>query len=412
MKLSLPSPTRYGYLIIGAVTCLTVLGLVMIYSVTGVRIITYHYKDLLFSLKSGAMRSSSMPVPDTMRYLRHQFVYLAGALLGGLVMTRIDLARLRPFVRILFIFMTMLLLAVFAFPAIKGAHRWIPAGFMNIQPTELLKPFLVFVSAHYLAKVEEGEYSGPRGYGSLGIMAVLSVILVLAQPDLGNTILVVFLMTAMLMVHGISFKYVGILGLISGPIVLWAFLGTWRFNKRILPYLFPERFLRAWDQPKRSLEALGSGGLSGMGLGSGPYKMGYLAEAHTDYIASMIGQELGFLGIMLILIAFGVILYASVRIALRWRQRDRFRFHMALGLGLLLTLQAIVNLSVVTYLIPSKGLTLPFVSYGGSSLLSSFLVAGALVGLDSSGHEKEYSVDNPIRSQTKPIQTHHQQVTQ
>lgn len=364
----------YGWIMIFSVVTLAVIGLVMIFSVTGGQILSRYYH-----------RNNLIPPqqPDILRFFMHHGVFL----ILGLVVA-VTAAFLRPeFYRKtmklgLFAAFGLLAAVLFLGENVNGARRWFRFGGFSLQPMEVAKVALILYLAVILEKRTEIMNDIYRGFVQPMIVVGAMVLLLLFQPDLGSAILFVTVALALLYIAGSRLIYFFMALLVVLPFTWYYVAAGWRLSKRIIPFLHPEYFQQgAAYQIIRSLDAFGSGGFSGWGLGNGPYKMEFLPEAHTDYIAAMIGQELGFVGIAFLILLYGLFLFAGIKIALRQRQ-TAFRMFLAMGMTLMIVFQAFINLSVVMNLIPSKGITLPFVSYGGSSMILSFAAAGLLLCID------------------------------
>ncbi len=210
---------------------------------------------------------------------------------------------------------------------------------------------------------------------------------ILKQPDFGAAMSLTFLTFSMLFLSGVKLRYIGLLAALASPVIMKLAMEPYRF-RRITSFLNP------WADPQgsgfqlvQSFIALGSGGLTGVGIGSSKQKLSYLPESHTDFIFSIIGEEFGLIGVMLVIALFMVLFVKGITIANRVK-KDRFSYYLATGLSLMIALQALVNFAVATGMVPTKGLPLPFISYGGSSLLVNMAAIGMLLRL-SKGEEKE-----------------------
>lgn len=353
--------------LLGATLLLSAFGLVMVYSASAVYAIDRFGSDTHFLLR--------------------QLAYLVtglGVLWGA---QWIDYRTYRKLARPLLLAAFALLVAVLL-PGlgvrVGGAQRWFRFGPLSLQPSELAKVALVF----YLAALLHDKAERLTHFWN-GFMAPLAVVmlvtgLTLLQPDLGTSVLLGLTAVLMLFVAGTRLTYIAVAAMAAAPMAWYAIVGTpWRLQ-RLLAFFAPEAFRRgAGYQVWEALVTLGSGGMTGVGLGQGQQKMFYLPEAHTDFILAVVGQELGFVGIALVLILFGVILWRGTRIALT--ATDRFGTYLAFGFTGLLAIQASINMAVVLGVVPTKGITLPFVSYGGSSLIASFFMVGVLLSV-AQGH--------------------------
>lgn len=274
----------------------------------------------------------------------------------------------------------VLLILVLAMPACGGAHRWLHLGFLRFQPSELAKLVAVVFMAYVLAK-KDGQVNDPwavqvPGAVVIGTLAFLIVI----EPDLGSAVMLVAVPCVMVFAAGIGWRYVGLGGgVLAGILTLAVLIEPYRL-RRIFAFLNPTGDVQGLNfQLQQSFIALGNGGPIGTGFGLGKQKMHYLPASHTDFIFSVIGEEFGMIGTVLLLLAFLVIFWRGIRTAMRIP--DRFGFFLALGITHLIVLQALVNMCVCLGLLPTKGLPLPLISYGGSSLLISMTAIGLLLNL-------------------------------
>ena len=270
-----------------------------------------------------------------------------------------------------------LVVALFQSP-INGTHRWIALPWFNIQPSEFAKPAMIVFLAAYLARREERINELTGTLLPVGFILALFAGLILLGRDFGTAATLVLVSCAMIFAAGVSWRYVIAFSLTLIPALAYlAFSAAYR-RERLLVFLNPESDPHgAGFQPMQSLIALGTGGLEGLGIGNGRQKLFFLPEPHTDFIFSIIGEELGFVGAMLLLAAFATVAWRGFRIA-RY-SNNRFAFYAALGCTLMIVIQALINVSVTLCLLPTKGIPLPLVSYGGSSLLASLMAVGLLL---------------------------------
>lgn len=270
---------------------------------------------------------------------------------------------------------------------INAARRWLPLGFVNLQASEVAKLSLVLFLADSLTR-KEGRI---RDFGSgllphLIIAGVLAL-LILFEPDYGTATIIMLLTLTMLFIAGARVTHLaGIFALIAPVGLALLFTAPYRL-KRLIGFLYP------WDDPLdsgyqliQSHIAIGSGGLLGLGLGDGRQKLFYLPEAHTDYVLSIIGEELGFAGIVLVIALYGVLIAAGMWIARH--AYERFGSLLASGITVLIGFECIINIGTAFGLLPPKGLTLPFISYGGSSLIMKLAMIGILISIGSYEREK------------------------
>src|SRR5688500_3708789 len=267
---------------------------------------------------------------------------------------------------------------------VNGTRRWFGIGGLGIQPSELAKLACVFFTALILERrmhrIDDVSYS----MVPLAIVVAPMVGLILLQPDFGTAMSLVFIVSAMVFAAGLHYRYlVGTL-LVMLPAVYLVLVSAPYRRRRLLAFWDP------WADPLgdgfqiiQSLIAVGTGGVFGQGLMAGVQKLFYLPEPHTDFIYAVIAEELGLIGATVVLICFGVIAWRGLRIALR--AEDTFGAFLAIGLTTMIVVQAFINMSVVLGLLPTKGIPLPLVSAGGSSLLINLLGAGMLLNI--SQHE-------------------------
>ncbi len=263
---------------------------------------------------------------------------------------------------------------------VGGASRWLRFAGYSFQPSELAKLALALYVAYSIAK--KGTEMGSFSRGLLPHLAVAGayMTLILLQPDLGTTIIIGSWLLIILFVGGVRIVHLVGLVLLSLPVLLWL---VWKADYRLKRWW---AFLNPWEDPRglgfqiiHSFLAFGSGGVLGVGLGNGKQKLFYLPEPHTDFILSIVGEELGLLGVTMIVLLFGVLVTRGIQIALD--ASDLFSSYLALGISCFLGLQVIINMGVVLGLLPTKGLTLPFISYGGSSLLVTLIGIGILCSI-------------------------------
>ncbi|HVR44255.1 MAG TPA: putative lipid II flippase FtsW [Thermoanaerobaculia bacterium] len=306
---------------------------------------------------------------------------LAGTLMMFAAM-RLNVAVLRDwrFVYLLLALVCVGLVMVLFQEPINGTRRWFSFPWFNLQPSELAKPVLVLFLAFFLSRREDrvNDLTG----GLLPLLAIVAMVcgLILLQPDFGTAAVILTVAAALVYVAGLAWRRIAVLGAILLPVITLVMISADYRRERLLTFLNPEADpLGKGFQAMQSLIALGTGGMTGLGIGNGRQKLFFLPEPHTDFIFSIIGEELGFVGAVALLVAFGLLVWRGLRVA--WRTDDRFVFYAALGLTLLFAIQVLVNVSVALSLLPTKGIPLPLVSYGGSSLVASLIGVGLLLNL-------------------------------
>jgi cell division protein FtsW len=285
---------------------------------------------------------------------------------------------------------------------VGGARRWLGFGSVRVQPSEFAKLALVVFLAHYLAKEKRRIDQFKRGF--LVPVAIVSVtcLLVLAEPDFGTTALMGAVALAMMFIAGVRLRYLvptvvsGLAGLavlvMHNPVRM----------KRMLAFTDLEKYKAGPGyQVWQAMLAFGSGGIKGLGLGSSRQKMFYLPEAHTDFIFPIVGEELGLIGTLGVLLLFAALVACGVVISLR--TSDLFGQYLGLGTTLLLALQALINVGVVTAWLPTKGLALPFLSYGGSNVVMNLVAVGILLSIYRHGATETRSEEQEFFAQREPV---------
>lgn len=275
-----------------------------------------------------------------------------------------------------------LLLLVFPFGHTAGhATRWLSIAGFSVQPAETAKLAFIIFLAYSLAKKGDRIRHFTVAFIPHALVCGGYILLCLAQPDFGTCLILVALMFTMLFAAGTRLAYISLAVCVGGFLTFQAIAHNDMRLRRVLAYIEPWAH-RSDDgyQMVQSMIAIGSGGLSGQGLGYGGQTLtGYLPEGHTDFILAVLAEQLGFAGVAVVVVLFAMLLVRGISTALH--ARDDFGRFLAFGLTLLLGMQAVINMLVATALVPTKGLTLPFVSYGGSSLLVCCLAAGMLLNI-------------------------------
>ena len=320
-------------------------------------------------------------------YFQHQIVWLAIGFVGALLALGLDYHRLRalaPAAAAVAVVLLVLVIIPHIGVTRNGARRWFGLGSITIQPAEIAKIVLIVYMARWLEK------SGPRirsfrdGLVPFLVMFGLIVGLVLLEKDLGTGMVIAVIALAMFLVAGARASHVlGTLALATGGMWLLIRLEPYRFS-RMSAFLNPwADSLNTGFQSVQSVLALGSGGLFGVGLGNSIQKYQWLPEAHTDFIFAIIGEEVGLVGTLFVLALFCLLAYRGYRAALR--APDRFGLLLATGITTWLIFQAFVNMAAVTLTLPTTGIPLPFVSFGGSSLSVSLAAVGLLLNISAQG---------------------------
>ncbi len=284
-----------------------------------------------------------------------------------------------------------LALAVFALfrPPINGARRWIPLGVTMLQPSELLKVALVLLLAHQLARKTEKAGDPERALVPALVFSGVAAGVVVLQPDLGTAACYVMLCAVLLWLAGARARWFAFGALAIIPMLAALMLSADYRRARILSFLNPEADpLGTGFQAIQSLIAVGAGGWFGNGLGGSRQKLFFLPFPHTDFIFAIVGEELGFVGALGVVACFAIVGWRGLRAARR--APDAFAAFLAAGATAMIVVQAAINLSVVLALVPTKGIPLPFVSYGGSSLIASWIAGGLILNISQhEGPERE-----------------------
>jgi cell division protein FtsW len=334
---------------------------------------------------------------DPQYFLKRQMVWLLISLVVGLLIVRFDYHWYQKLAPLLYVIAVLLLVAVLI-PGlgteIGGGRRWLRAGPLSFQPSELAKMTIVIALSAWMANVGRHAQRLKEGLvlPILGMGLVLGLLIL--EPDFGTTLLTGMAGLAVMFAGGARLVYlagVGLLGILGFAAAV--FQDPVRLG-RVMAFIDPEKFPRTAHHLRQSTEAFMHGGWHGVGLDNSIKKQLYLPEAHTDFILAIIGEELGFIATIGIVIGFLLILVIGMTIALR--APDAFGRLLAFGVTTMITLQAAINIGVVTGCLPTKGLPLPFISYGGSSILAS--VAGVCILLNIAEHCRSAHMDSHTRA--------------
>lgn len=342
---------------------------------------------------------------DGTHFLIRQTIFASIALVVLAASSRIDLSLLRRFTYpILLIAVVLMLTVALGFGrSAGGASRWIRIGSLNVQPAELAKLAMVLWLVHSLAKKAHRVRTFSIGFLPHVLVMALLMLLCLAQPDFGSAVMIALLTFVVLFAAGAKAGY--LLGgvLVALPIGYASIASSPYRMRRIQAFLEPfEHRQGAGYQITESLMSFGSGGWAGVGLGDGRQKLLFLPEAHTDFVSAIVGEELGFLGVAALCLAFAWVVFRGLRAA--WHSHDEYAGYLAAGMTLFIGLQAFTNLAVAMGLLPTKGLALPFVSYGGSSLLVNAAAAGLVLNVSRFVVEPaEEAAKSVKRKRVKPM---------
>lgn len=343
---------------------------------------------------SASAISAQESLKDSAYYLKRHLLYLLIGAMASLFIMSIDYDLLKKYVKPVLI-ATFFLLILVLIPGISreiaGARRWFRFSFLSFQPSQVAKVVMILYFADFLSRKQSEIKSFWEGFMPPMIILGLSVGFILLEPDLGTAVAISVVAFIMLFVAGMKLAHLVPMLMGSIPVLAVLIFHKAYRMKRIMAFIDP------WQDPQgigfqiiQSYIALGSGGPFGVGLGQSRQKLLYLPGSHTDFIFSIIGEELGLVGAAAVIILFALFTWLGFRIALR--ARDLFGHLVALGVVSMIALEAIINIAVATGSMPTKGLPLPFISYGGSSLVFDMMGVALLLNIakySESPYEKE-----------------------
>jgi cell division protein FtsW len=362
----------YDHILMYTVLALLVIGWIMVYSSSAV-VAEIQYKD-------------------SFKFLKKQLLFSFIGLIGMVAAMKADYRRLGAWTYPI-LALSIILLILVLIPGLGLSHqvgvarRWLATPWFAFQPSELGKLALVLFVASFLTK--KGDQIKEFLHGFLPVIAIsgVMVLLVILEPDMGTAVFMGILTMVLLFIGGTRLSYLLAVPLIAAP-GLYFFITRFSYGyRRLLAFLHPWEDMQGMGfQIIQSFVALGSGGPWGVGLGDGKQKLFFLPAAHTDFILAILGEEAGFIGIMVTILLFALLIWRGMRIA--FKTEDTFGAHLAMGLTSMIALQVIINMGVVLGLLPTKGLTLPFISYGGTSLVANLIGVGIILSISASGEEK------------------------
>lgn len=364
MKLMLKKLEDYDLLLMLMAIALTCFGVVMVYSASNI-MADKRYHDGFF-------------------FLKRQGIFAVAGLLIMLGVMRIDYHFWKK-MAVPALLLCLILLVMVLIPGIGGkaggSSRWIKLPGFNLQPSEMAKVALIMFMAFSLDRKQDKVKDFANGIIPYMVVLAPLIGLLALQPDLGGALTLAAVATVMLFAAGMRVGHLISMVLLAMPLLMYKLSRGYHKGRM-------EAWTNPWSDPEgkgfqiiQSWLALGTGGVFGRGLGEGKQKLFYLPEAHTDFILSVVGEELGFLGVIVIIGMFFLLVQRAMRIAVA--APDTFGRFLALGIAVLFGIEATVNMGVVTGLLPTKGLALPFISYGGSSLLISLFAVGILLNISS-----------------------------
>ena len=317
-------------------------------------------------------------------YMQRQAVYILLGLVAAWTVYQVRLVQWEKSGMALLafsLFMLTLVLLPGVGKEVNGSTRWISLGVFNFQVSEAVKLFLIIYVAGYLVRHGEAVRTSILGFIKPMLMIGLAALLLLLEPDFGATVVIIGTVLGMMYLGGVRFTqfiaFLGIFGLAAWLLVVSSPYRMERLTSFMNPWADP---YDSGFQLTQSLIAIGTGGWFGTGLGGSVQKLFYLPESHTDFLFAVLSEELGFVGVCLVICLYSILFYRAVRIALlAERSGNRFAAYVAYGIGIWLAMQAVINMGVNMGMLPTKGLTLPLMSYGGSSLIICCMAIGLLL---------------------------------
>jgi cell division protein FtsW len=357
-------PVNSFYLLIITTLALSLFGLIMVFSAS--------------SIHSLETKGTSFGI------VLRQLIFLIISIPAAIIVARIPLFGLKKIAR-LGLSISIVLLLILRVPGlgkrVNGNTNWISLGFVDVQPSELAKFFLILWAAYLLSRKEESGQYRTNVFLLLAPGYLLIMLLIMLGNDLGTTSVIAAILAGLLFASGVELRVLGSLTAVAFVMLAFLIVTAGYRVARFLVVLNPfseNEYMNAGWQPAHSLLGLASGGLFGVGLGGSRQKWGNLAEAHTDFIFSVIGEELGLLGTLAVLVLLGGLIFSIFKISLR--AQDPFSRYACAAIGCWFAVQTILNIGSATSLLPVVGVTLPLISYGGSALVATFLGIGFVVG--------------------------------
>ncbi|MCK8893910.1 putative lipid II flippase FtsW [Haemophilus influenzae] len=339
----------------------------------------------LVAVTSASIPYSSRLFNDPFYFAKRDAIYVLLSLLTCYISLQISSSQWEKWHAKIFLFSVILLLLVpFIGTSVNGAKRWISLGILNFQPAEFAKLALTcFLASYFTRRYDEVRSRHISIFKPFIVMLVLGCFLLL-QPDLGSTVVLFIIMSGMLFIVGAKIlQFVGLIAL-GAILFVWLVLTASYRLKRFIGFLEPFKDPYGTGfQLTNSLIAFGRGEITGEGLGNSIQKLDYLPEAHTDFIMAIIGEEFGFIGILIVILLLGLLIFRAMKIGRESLMLEqRFRGFFALGIGFWIFFQGFVNLGMALGMLPTKGLTFPLVSYGGSSIIIMSATIGILLRID------------------------------
>jgi len=372
---------EFDLLLLVTTLALVTLGVAMVYSTSGV------YAEVTMG--------------DQYYFIKRQLVAFVIGIAVMVCATYVDYHVYRKLVYPILALVIILLIAVLM-PGIGtevgGARRWIRWGAISFQPMEFAKAGFVMYLAHSLVKKGDSLWDFKRGLLPHLLIVGVIVGLFVLEPDFGTAIVLLIITFVMLLVAGARPLHMFAVGFSVLPFIAIAVLTAGYRMRRMMAFIDPWKDpLDSGFQIIQSFIAFGSGGVTGVGIGMSSQKLFFLPEAHTDFIFAIVGEELGLVGVLAVVAGFVILITRGLRAG--WKAPDLYGTYLAVGLTLVIGLQAVINMGVVTGLLPTKGLTLPFFSYGGTSLMMSLFMVGVLLNISAQDEEAE------VRTSKKRVNT-------
>jgi cell division protein FtsW len=360
---------EYDHILMISALLLLGLGLVMVFSASGV-LASDKYHDPAF-------------------FLKKQLIYAVLGIALMLFVRRIPYQSYNRFVYIILL-ISLFLLVLVLIPGIgvriRSASRWIRFGPLVIQPSEFAKLAIIIFLAYSMARKQEKIRYFSIGFLPHIVVAGIFILLIEKEPDFGTAMALAGITFLMLFVGGTRLTHIFLALLSASPLVVYVILKNKMRLERVVTFVDPWKYAQeSGYQLVHSLYAVGSGGFWGLGIGKSREKLFYLPDSHTDFIFAILSEELGFLGVITVFSLFVILIIRGLIISTR--AQDNFGAYLAMGLTALIGLQAVINMAVVTGLMPTKGLSLPFLSYGGSSLLVNMIAIGILLNISSGSRQ-------------------------
>ena len=358
----MPQKLQADKWLFSATAGLALFGVVMVYSASAVIALQENHSQFFYVVKQGVWTLFGFIVMFIAMHFDYRILRSRWIIYGLLLLT------------------ILLLLAVFAFSPVNGARRWIKFGGLSAQPSEIAKLALVLFLAYFLERRAGSEWSFWKTFLPCVIIAGVLAGLVVKEPDLGTALMLAIICAAICFAAGVrprhlAYALVPALVFVGKLVIFTPF--RWR---RMASFIDPWADQQgAGYQVVQSLIAVGSGGPHGLGFAQGRQKMLFLPFAHSDFIFAVVGEELGLVGTLIVVLVFGIFLWRGMRAALR--APDRFGMLLGIGVVVGIVAQALLNMSVVLAMVPTKGIPLPFISYGGSSLVPTLLGVGILLNI-------------------------------